>query len=465
MLGAIIGDIVGSVYEYDNIKTKDFEFLTGKSFFTDDTIMTIAVADALLNGGTADNFIDSMKKFGRLYPKADYGSNFGAWLMSNDRKPYNSWGNGSAMRVSPCAWFAKSLEEAEDLAERSAAVTHNHPEGIKGAKAVAAAIYLLRTRHERETEWEPSKPIPTINSDDDLLKYLEAERIIESVMSEEELKRKKADQQAEIAAFVGSLDKKHTDAMAEIKEYIESKYGYNLSRKLDDIRPNYRFDESCQGTVPEAIIAFLESDSFVDAIRNAISLGGDSDTLAAITGSIAEAYYGIPKWIINVTIKKLDDTLAKVINAWHDSGVSVISVAKKGNREIEGEFSKSSKIKEKFELSEKHLALIRYGLRPREMEDKWFIYYEDGRLFFHRSWTGKKIFEAQIKKCKSGYAITEILVESDKEIYKATKERSLSTFYFLIARGLFGINVEVPKDSDDPNALLKAWTEFGRMSL
>jgi len=227
MLGAIIGDIVGSIYEFNNIKTKDFPLFSEKCKYTDDTVMTIAVADALMG---SDDFVSSMKKFGNLYPNAGYGGYFRKWLFSDDREPYKSWGNGSAMRVSPCAWVANSLEEAENLAMKSAVVTHNHPEGIKGAQATAAAIYLA---HKGKSK-------------------------------------------------------------AEIKEYIESKYKYNLSRTLNEIRPDYRFDESCQETVPEAIIAFLESTEFEDAIRNAISLGGDSDTLAAITGSIAEAAYGIP---------------------------------------------------------------------------------------------------------------------------------------------------------------------------
>ena len=270
MLGAIIGDIVGSVYEWNNIKTKDFPFFSERCFFTDDSVMTIAVADALMNGGTSDDFIDSMKRIGKQYPNSGYGGRFGSWILGDDRKPYNSWGNGSAMRVSPCGWFADSLEQAEALAEKSAAVTHNHPEGIKGAQATAAAIYLARTDTEK----------------------------------------------------------------GKIKEYIESKYGYNLSRTLDEIRPVYRFNETCQETVPEAIIAFLESSGFEDAIRNAISLGGDSDTLAAITGSIAEAAYGIPtaelvgmEYVPNGIMEKifriLDNNLSAVVNAWLDRGYSI----------------------------------------------------------------------------------------------------------------------------------------------
>jgi len=255
MLGAITGDIVGSVYEWENIKTKEFPLFRDDCFFTDDTVMTIAVADALLNGGASDDFIDSMKKIGVNY-LCGYGVRFLRWLCSDTREPYNSWGNGSAMRVSPCAWFAGSLDEAETLAERSAAVTHNHPEGVKGARATAAAIYLARAGKTK----------------------------------------------------------------SEIKSYIEGKYGYNLNRTLDEIRPGYRFDESCQGTVPEAITAFLESADFEDAIRNAISLGGDSDTLAAITGSIAEAAYGIPPEIAEKALSYLDDRLKAVIKAWLDSG-------------------------------------------------------------------------------------------------------------------------------------------------
>jgi ADP-ribosylglycohydrolase len=249
MIGAIIGDIVGSVYEFHNIKSKDFPLFRKNCFFTDDTVMTIAVAEALARGGKALDYIDAMKKYGRLYPKAGYGGRFFQWLSSDNREPYNSWGNGSAMRVSPVGWRYETLEEVERGAKISAAVTHNHPEGLKGAQATAAALFLARTGQSK----------------------------------------------------------------ADIKAYIESQYAYNLSRKLDDIRPTYKFNESCQKTVPEAIIAFLESTDFEDAIRNAISLGGDSDTLAAITGGIAEAAYGIPEQIKEKATGFLDDTL---LTAW-----------------------------------------------------------------------------------------------------------------------------------------------------
>ncbi|MDR1922632.1 MAG: ADP-ribosylglycohydrolase family protein [Candidatus Adiutrix sp.] len=254
MLGAIIGDITGSVYEFKNVKTKDFPLLTDESFFTDDTVMTIAVAEALMNGGQPDDFIDSLKKYGRLYPRVGYGRGFYLWLVSDDRAPYGSWGNGAAMRVSPCGWFGGRGGSAEELAERSAAVTHDHTEGLKGARATAAAIDMARAGRSK----------------------------------------------------------------AEIRGHIEKKYGYDLSRKLDDIRPGYKFDESCQGTVPEAIIAFLESDGFEDALRNAVSLGGDSDTLAAITGGIAEAAYGIPQALADKGLSYLDRPLRAVYDRWRD---------------------------------------------------------------------------------------------------------------------------------------------------
>jgi ADP-ribosylglycohydrolase len=252
MIGAIVGDIVGSVYEWSNIKTKNFPLFGEDNFFTDDTVMTVAVAEALINGGKANDFVVAMKKFGKLYPDADYGGNFGKWLLDDDCESYFSYGNGSAMRVSPIAWHYNTLKDTKRVAQRSAAVTHNHPEGIKGAQAVAVAIYLAR------------KGISKSN----------------------------------------------------IKNYIENKYGYNLSRTLDEIRPLYEFDVSCQGSVPHAITAFLESTSFEDAVRNAVSIGGDSDTIAAITGSIAEAAYGIPNWIKEKALSYLNSPLLEVYTRW-----------------------------------------------------------------------------------------------------------------------------------------------------
>ena len=276
MLGAIIGDIVGSVYEFDNIKTKDFDLFKPDCRFTDDTVMTCAVADAIMNGGSEKDFILSMKKYGRMYPHAGYGGRFRVWLRSMDTEPYNSFGNGSAMRVSPCAWVMDcgfcartGMWPNRDLARLSASVTHNHPEGIKGALAVCDAIFMARF-YFGGWNIEYSNPI---DSDPD------------------ECKRR-------------------------IKEHIENEYGYDLSMSLDEIRKNYEFDETCQGSVPQAIVAFLESTNFEDAIRNAISIGGDSDTIAAITGSIAEAAYGISEDMKEMALSYLDEPLKDVLRRW-----------------------------------------------------------------------------------------------------------------------------------------------------
>jgi ADP-ribosylglycohydrolase len=276
MLGAIIGDIIGSIFEWNNIKTKDFSLFSPECFFTDDTVMTIATADALMNGGKEEDFIDAYKKWGRQYPNAGYGSRFLNWIHSDSREPYNSWGNGSAMRVSPCAWlmncgfYARTgcwPENAWRIVSRSASVTHNHPEGIKGAEATAATIFLCQF-YAKRCAFDYSDP--------------------------------------------WSLDElKH-----EIRKSIKINFQYDLTRTIDEIRPDYQFNESCQETVPQAITAFLESDNFEDAIRNAISLGGDSDTLAAITGSIAEAAYGIPEWIKDKAFFYLDSPILEVYNRW-----------------------------------------------------------------------------------------------------------------------------------------------------
>ncbi len=250
MYGAIFGDIVGSIYEWDNIKTKDFELYDEFSFFTDDTVMTIAVGSALVEcaGDYADlskAAIKQMLKLGRKYPNAGDGARFEQWLLDYS-EPYNSWGNGAAMRISPVAYFAKSLDEVKELSYKVTAISHNHPEGIKGAEATATAIFLALQGKSKE----------------------------------------------------------------EIKEYIVQNY-YPLGFTLDEIRPFYVFKASCQETVPQALEAFFESTDFEDAIRNAISVGGDSDTLAAITGSVAEAYYGVPEKVKRFVGTKLDGYLQK----------------------------------------------------------------------------------------------------------------------------------------------------------
>lgn len=273
MLGAIVGDIIGSRFEWNNVKTVDFELFNSTSRFTDDTVMTIAIADAILNREHYKNFftdaIESkkayaykLKEYGKKYPNVGYGRMFEQWLLSEELKPYNSFGNGSAMRVSPIGFAFDTLEEVLKEAERSAIVTHNHSEGIKGAQAVAGAIFLART---------------------------------------------------------GSSKK-------EIKDFIEKKFGYNLNQRLDDIRPDYKFDSSCQGSVPQAIIAFLESENFEDTIRKAISVGGDSDTIACIAGGIAQAYYGeIPGFIVDRVRLILDSGLKRVLDSFNDKYGIVIN--------------------------------------------------------------------------------------------------------------------------------------------
>jgi len=258
MWGAIIGDIVGSIYEFHNIKTKDFEFFSPKCFFTDDTVMTVAVAKALLDSkGNYHYFsqgvIDEMKYFGRKYPDAGYGGRFRIWLRQYEPQPYNSFGNGSAMRVSACGFAAKTLEEAVHYAYNSAYCTHNHYEGIKGACATAVAVFLA----------------------------------------------------------------KNGSSISKIKDYI-CKYYYNIDFTLDEIRDSYSFNETCQETVPQALEAFFESTDFEDAIRNAISIGGDSDTLAAITGAVAQAYYGIPGEMIAKARTYLDDFLLETVDRFDE---------------------------------------------------------------------------------------------------------------------------------------------------
>jgi ADP-ribosylglycohydrolase len=252
MLGAIAGDIIGSVYESTSIKSYDFPLFEWYSSYTDDTVLTIAIADSILN---SKDYASTLKEYGRSYPNAGYGGMFIDWLASNTLEPYNSFGNGSAMRVSPVGFAFDTLEEVLAQAERSAAVTHNHPEGIKGAQAVASAIYLARNGKKKD----------------------------------------------------------------EIKDYIESTFSYNLNQKLDDVRPGYRFDETCQGSVPQSIIAFLESGNYEDAVRKSISLGGDTDTMGCITGGIAEAFYKvIPEYIISETKQRLDPELLEIVDQFED---------------------------------------------------------------------------------------------------------------------------------------------------
>jgi ADP-ribosylglycohydrolase len=252
MLGAIAGDIIGSVFEHNNTKSTDFPLFSPRSFFTDDTVLTVALADSILHQAP---YVDKLKEYYFLYPHAGYGGFFHQWARSAESRPYNSFGNGSAMRVSPVGFASPDLDTVLREAESSAAVTHNHPEGIKGAQAAAAAIFLARTGASK----------------------------------------------------------------VEIKGYIEKTFNYNLSRPFTEIWQTYRYNESCQETVPEAITAFLVSRDFEDAIRKAVSLGGDSDTLACITGGIAEAFYGgVPAVIQAKGFQILDTRLSRIVCKFYE---------------------------------------------------------------------------------------------------------------------------------------------------
>lgn len=264
MLGAIIGDIVGSRFEWNNHRDKDFELFTNGCFPTDDSIMSLAIAKAIIVSkpdfsDLSDNAVKCTQSIGRNYPDCGYGGRFYGWMFSDDPRPYNSYGNGSAMRVSAAGFVARSLEEAKLLSKLVTEVTHNHPEGIKGAEATAVAIYMAKT---------------------------------------------------------GS-------SIFEIKDYINENY-YPMNFTLDEIRDTYRFNETCQDTIPQALQAFFESSGFEDAIRNAISIGGDSDTLAAICGSVAEAYYGIPDDIRKQALTFLDKDLLKLLTLFESKYTPIV---------------------------------------------------------------------------------------------------------------------------------------------
>ena len=247
ILGAIVGDVIGSVYEWNNAKSIDFPLFKSETTFTDDSVLTIATMRAILYN---EHYTKTYQEFGRNYSNRGYGDRFIWWLMQSNPKPYDSWGNGSAMRVSPIGWFFDNIEDVLEQAKKSAEVSHNHPEGIKGAQAVAASVYLARKGKSKNG----------------------------------------------------------------IKEYIAHNFSYDLDRTIDEIRPTYEFDVSCQGSVPEAIIAFLESTDFENAIRLAISIGGDSDTIACITGAIAEAYYKeIPNDIIEKVWELLPEEFTNIV--------------------------------------------------------------------------------------------------------------------------------------------------------
>lgn len=265
ILGAICGDIVGSPYEFSPIKSRDFEFISGWSQFTDDSVMTIANMIWLLNGfededDAKEKLIDIMHEIGLKYPNCGYGGHFYGWLVTKERKDYYSWGNGSAMRVSPVGWAFDNIDDVMKYAKISAEVTHSHPEGIKGAQAIASAVFLARQGKTKE----------------------------------------------------------------EIKNFIQETFSYDLDRKLDDFQKNYRYDVSCQGSTPEAILCFLESEDYESAIRNCVWLGGDCDTTGAMCGAIAEAFYGhLSEVVEKQVLSKLDEEMKDVVNKFSEKYIKV----------------------------------------------------------------------------------------------------------------------------------------------
>ena len=377
MYGAILGDIIGSPYERHNIKSKDFPLFSKRSRFTDDTVMTLAVASGLMSvfndsdnpiengddindGNKAiveESIIRSMKTLGLRYPNAGYGGRFRDWL-ENGTEPYNSWGNGSAMRVSPVAWICSSIDKVRELAGLQAAVTHNHPEGIKGAEALASAIFIARAG--------------------------------------------------------GTKD--------DIREYITDEFGYDLARTCDSIRPDYKFDVSCQGSVPEAIIAFLDSRDFEDAVRNAISLGGDSDTIGAMAGSIAEAFYGVPSGLKKSCEDILPPDLREILSDFARDYLPDDLPPLNGKKKKKDDWT-TTEMPEEHErfilhrhFNDLQMEALRRGHIPEEMEDKWFWYMEGNTLYAHRSWTGFCIYRIDFRP-DDNHIVT---VSRDEEQYSWT---------------------------------------------
>lgn len=315
MIGAIMGDMIGAPYEFDRSnKTKEFPLFSRGSQFTDDSVMTIAAAEAIMDTiGKSDDeiraaLVDSMQKWGKRYPNAGYGGMFCRWLREKKPKPYGSFGNGSAMRVSSAGWLFDTLEETRHMARLTAEVTHNHPKGINGAEATASVIFLARNGSSKE----------------------------------------------------------------EIKDYIINEFGYDLSRTCDEIRPGYHHVETCQQTVPEAITAFIEGADFEDVIRTAVSLGGDCDTLTCIAGGMAEAFYGIPVELVNECRKRMPKDMLAVIDRFEASGCE----DKNGFHDmfLDGnELIEDAIIKYHADASKENLIAVLEAIRTRMHADGHFI--------------------------------------------------------------------------------------------
>ena len=409
MLGAITGDVVGSAFEFNNTKNYDFLLLADNHDFTDDSIMTVAVADWLLQGAehTYQGLEDRLLTWGRRFsnPMGGYGGGFHTWLFrpnalrvyddrygglpyvsSTGRHPYNSWGNGSAMRASAVGWFFDSLEETERVAEISAAITHNHPEGVKGAQATAAAVWMARSGKTKE----------------------------------------------------------------EIRTYIERRFGYDLHKTYAYWHPIYGWEDSCQGTVPQAVICFLDSTGFEDAVRKAVSLGGDSDTLACITGGIAEAFYGgVPKDIatkvLDLLPEKMQDVLIELQEKTAYGRVCPIDddrirkqparrkrVATRDSWKTSPMPEKNVKLPLGLRLTDELMRAILYGHIPSAMEDHWFMYCGDNKIRYFRSWSGFCIYEASLEEVGDGFEVKDLTINQDPAEYEGDPEKAKALFCALL---------------------------------
>lgn len=383
MLGAIIGDICGSSYEYNPARSKEFELLCQNSRFTDDTILTIAVADSFMNN---KDLITTIKEHCYKYPKGrGYGLKFYNWLGADNPQPYGSYGNGSAMRVSSIGWLYNTEEEVLEFAKQSAEVTHNHIEGIKGAQAVALAIFLARQKQSKE----------------------------------------------------------------QIKIKIETLFGYDLDRTLEEIGKTYKFDMSCQGSVPEAIIAFLESNDYESAIRNAIWLKGDADTQACIAGAIAEAYYEeIPEYLKDFAYKLLPDDINKIISQYYIKKVSNFLAHKYKYFQFEKDFETIDLLDENLIFDSEQFSLVKNGFIAMEMEDKLDIFYDDksNRLFVNQAWGDQMVyivyFEAIDDDCHQIIKI-EINAFGDQLNAEMLQYESRLCLYVILTH-LLGIDVDFP---------------------
>lgn len=415
MLGAIIGDIVGSAYEFNRTNDYDFKMFTSDSAFTDDTVCTIAVADALL---TADGFGKSIHSWCRRYPhpKGDYGGRFKRWVESNDPVPYNSFGNGSAMRVSPIGWWYYSRQEVLDAAKTSAECSHNHPEGVKGAQTIALAIFIANSMRLSNVSPQPQKIVD------------------------------------ECVAFSG----------------------YDINIDFNKVRNH--FDETCQGTVPVALAIIRDSKGFEDAIRRAVSLGADADTLGAIVGSIAEAIWGIPDWMKAKTIELLPTEMvyvlrkfrkalsqrrkeakaqlqiteaeqAEAIMFWklglgnmgkyfngEDPQPSKEVVAMESSWTTDPMPDTAEKVPYIMHLSFGQMEILRRGHIPQAQEDHWFMYTDGSHIRYFRSWTGMCAFEAHFQKTQSGYAIDRLVMNQALSQWGVNgSEAGCALFRYLIA--------------------------------